>query len=433
MRRLVHSLTELPVTVVPPPYPLRSMTPADLRQALPLFDAFVERFAPLLRGEARTDRAHAYLRGLLLDNDDNKTAEAIALKVYADPSQVRSTQVFLSQSPWDDTPLRSELLRWVADQLGSDDGTLIFDESSFPKCGPKSVGVARQYCGATGKIDNCQVAVYVAYAGNGGHTLLDTRLYLPDEWTADPDRCADAGVPEGTIFRTKPQLAFELLLGVREHIRHGWVTFDEVYGRDPVFLGGLEELGERYIGEVPKDTRVWRQRPAVQEPGRGGGRGAPRKKPRVAAGEASPQTVQEVAASLPATAWRRLAFREGSKGRQYAEFARVRVVAERDDLPGPDLWLVIQRGCRQQTELKYYLSNAAPDCSLVRLAGAGHGRWPVEDCFLRGKDELGLGDYEVQGWRGWHHHQTLVLLALWFLVLQQRRLGKKKRGGDDAA
>jgi SRSO17 transposase len=409
------------------------MTPADLRQALPLFDAFVERFAPLLGDAARTNRAHAYLRGLLLDNDDNKTAEAIALKVYADPAQVRSTQVFLSQSPWDDAPLRLELLHWVAAELGSDDGTLIFDESSYPKCGTKSVGVARQYCGATGKIDNCQVAVYVAYAGQGGHTLLDTRLYLHDEWTTDPERCRAAGVPEGTLFRTKPQLAFELLLGVREHIRHSWVTFDEVYGRDPAFLGGLEELGERYIGEVPKDTRVWRKRPAVQEPGRGSGRGAPRKKPRVAAGEPPPQTVAEVAAALPPTAWRRLAFREGSKGTQYAEFARVRVVAERDDLPGPELWLLIERGCTQQTELKYYLCNAAPDYPLVGLAEAGHRRWPVEDCFLRGKDELGLGDYEVQGWRGWHHHQTLVLLALWFLVLQRRRLGGKKCGGDDAA
>jgi SRSO17 transposase len=409
------------------------MTPADLRQALPLFDAFVARLAPLLGDDARTDRAHAYLRGLLLDNDDNKTAEAIALEVYADPSQVRSTQVFLSQSPWDDAPLRQELLRWVADELGSDDGTLIFDESSYPKCGTKSVGVARQYCGATGKVDNCQVAVYVAYAGQGSHTLLDTRVYLPDEWTVDSDRCRAAGVPEGTVFRTKPQLAFELLLGVREYIRHGWVTFDEVYGRDPAFVGGLEELAERYIGEVPKDTRVWLERPAVQEPGRGGGRGAPRKKPRVAAGEPPPTTVAEVAAALPAAAWRRLAFREGTKGTQYAEFARLRVVAERDDLPGPELWLVIERGCTQQTAAKYYLSNAAKDCPLVQLAAAGHNRWPVEDCFLRGKDELGLGDYEVQGWRGWHHHQTLVMLALWFLVLQRRRLGKKKRGGDDAA
>jgi SRSO17 transposase len=409
------------------------MTPNDLRQALPLFDDFVRRFAPLLGDDARADRAHAYLRGLLLDNDDNKTAEAIALKVYGDPSQVRSMQVFVSQSPWTDAPLRHELIGWVNDELGSNDGVLIFDESSYPKCGTKSVGVARQYCGATGKIDNCQVAVYVAYAGNGGHALLDTRLYLHDSWTRNPPRCHDAGVPAAVVFRTKPELAFELLREVRPRIRHSWVTFDEVYGRDPGFLSGLEELEERYIGEVPKDTRVWLHRPAVQEPGPGSGRGAPRKKARVAAGEPAPVMVEAVAAALPLSAWQRLAFRDGSKGVQYAEFARVRVVVERDDLPGPELWLVLERGCNQEPYVKYYLSNAENSCSLKTLAWAGHQRWPVEDCFLRGKDELGLGDYEVQGWRGWHHHQTLVMLALWFLTLQQRRLGKKKRGGDDAA
>ena len=409
------------------------MTPTDLRHALPLFDDFVRRFAPLLGDDARADRAHAYLRGLLLDNDDNKTAEAIALKVYGDPSRVRSMQVFVSQSPWQDAPLRGELLGWVEAELGSNDGILIFDESSFPKCGRKSVGVARQYCGATGKIDNCQVAVYVAYAGNGGHALLDTRLYLPDSWTDDPPRCHDAGVPEALVFRTKPELALELLLAVRDRLRHGWVTFDEVYGRDPGFLSGLEELGERYIGEVPKDTRGWLTRPAVQQPGAGTGRGAPRKNPRVAPGEPASLTVAAVAATLPPSAWQRLAFRDGSKGVQYAEFARLRMVVERDDLPGPELWLVLERGCNQEPYVKYYLSNADKDGSLKTLACAGHRRWPVEDCFLRGKDELGLGDYEVQGWRGWHHHQTLVLLALWFLTLQQRRLGEKKRGRDDAA
>jgi SRSO17 transposase len=408
------------------------MTPADLRKALPLFDDFVGRFAPLLGADARADRAHAYLRGLLLDNDDNKTAEAIALKVYGDPSQVRMTQVFVSQSPWLDAPLRHELVDWVDDDLGDDDGIMVLDESSYPKCGAKSVGVARQYCGATGKIDNCQVAVYAAYAGSGSHTLLDTRLYLPKEWTDDPARCRAAGVPEDVVFRTKPELAFELVLALRSQVRHSWITFDEVYGRDPEFISGLEEMGERYIGEVPKDTRVWLKRPAVQEPG-SSGKGAPRRKARVAPGEPASQTVEEVAAALPAAAWQRLRFRDGSKGQQWAHFARLRVVAERDDLPGPELWLVIERTCTQKAERKYYLSNAAKDCPLRTLVVVGHSRWTIEDCFLRGKGEVGLEDYEVQGWRGWHHHQTLVLLALWFLVLQQRRLGKKNHDRDDAA
>src|SRR5262245_3991864 len=187
------------------------MTPKDLRQARPLFEQFADRFTPLLvddrRTESRRARARAYLRGLLLDAESTKTAEAIALKVHGDPSQVRMTQVFLGQSAWADQPPREELVRWVDQELGSPAGTLIVDESGIPKCGDKSVGVARQYCGATGKVDNCQVAVYLAYASAGGHTLLDERLYLPEEWAHDAARRQEAGVPEEVVVRTKPELA----------------------------------------------------------------------------------------------------------------------------------------------------------------------------------------------------------------------------------
>jgi SRSO17 transposase len=408
------------------------MTPKDLQKALSLFDEFLDRFGPLLGEESRPARAKAYLRGLLLDIEDNKTAEAIALKAHAgDTSQVRMTQYFISQAPWPDEPLRAELAGWVNEELGSDDGVLIFDESGFPKCGTKSVGVARQYCGATGKIDNCQVAVYVAYATSQGHTLLDTRLYLPEEWATDPERRAEAGVPEGVVFRAKAELALELSRVVRSKVRHGWSTFDEGYGKDPAFLAGLEESGERYIGEVPKSTRGWLQRPVVEEADPNGkGR---RHKPRVRRDQPAPQTVESIAASLPSSAWKRLAYREGTKGVQHAHFARVRFVAERDDLPGPELWLVIERSCDQQPYIKYYLSNAEPSCPLQEMARVGHTRWPVEDCFLQGKQELGLDAYEVRGWRGWHHHMTMVMMAMWFLKLETRRLGKKSHARNHAA
>jgi SRSO17 transposase len=414
------------------------MTPKDLRQALPLFEEFSERFTPSLvddkRTESRRQRAKAYLRGLLLDAESTKTAESIALKVHGDPSQVRMTQVFLGQSAWADGPPREELVRWVDQELGSEAGTLIVDESGIPKCGDKSVGVARQYCGATGKIDNCQMAVFLAYAGPGGHTLLDERLYLPeDEWAKEAARREEAGVPEGVVFRTKPELASELIRSVGPRIRHGWVTFDEGYGKDPEFLSGLEELGERYIGEVPKTCRGWLRRPEVEEPRAGRRGGRPRSKPRVAPGQPEPQTAEAIAAALPAGAWKRLHFREGTKGTQVAHFAAVRVVVERDDLPGPELWLVIERSCDQAPYVKYYLSNASRDCPLLELAQAGHNRWPIEDCFLRGKQEVGLDDYEVRGWRGFHHHMTLVMLAMWFLVLQARRLGGKNQGRPDVA
>lgn len=408
------------------------MTPKDLRKALPLFEGFAERFTPLLvddrRTESRRERAKAYLRGLLLDAESTKTAEAIALKVHHDPSQVRMTQVFLGQSAWADEPPREELVRWADQELGRPAGTLIVDESGFPKCGDKSVGVARQYRGATGKIDNCQVAVFLAYASASGHTLLDERLYLPeDEWANDAARREEAGVPEGVVFRTQPELAWELIRSVGPRIRHGWVTFDEGYGKDPEFLSGLEESGERYIGEVPKTCRGWLRRPEVEEP-----RGR-RRKPRVAPGQPEPQTAEAIAGALPAGAWKRLRFREGTKGIQVAHFAAIRFVVERDDLPGPESWLVIERSCDQAPYVKYYLSNASRDCPLLEMAQAGHNRWPVEDCFLRGKQEVGLDDDEVRGWRGFHHHMTLVMLAMWFLVLQARRLGGKNRGRPDVA
>jgi SRSO17 transposase len=409
------------------------MTPADLRQALPRFEAFVQRFAPLLGDDSRPARAQAYLRGLLLDNADNKTAEAIALKVHGQPSQVRMTQVFVSQSPWPDEPLRQELARWVDEELGdANNGVLVVDESSFVKCGDKSVGVARQYCGSVGKLANGQVAVYLSYAGPEGHTLLDTRLYLNEVWAADRGRRQEAGVPETVVFRTKPELASELLRQVGPLVRHGWVTFDEGYGKDPAFLSDLEERGEYYVGEIPKNVRGWLQRPAVEEP-TASRKGRSRTKPRVCPGEPEPQTVEAILAGLPAAAWRRLTFREGSKGPQQAEFARVRFVVERDDLPGPELWLLFERGRDQQTPIKYYLSNAERNCPLLTMVQVGHTRWTVEDCFLRGKDEVGLDEYEVRGWRGWHHHMTLVMLALWFLVLEKRRLGKKTQHDDDGA
>ncbi len=191
---------------------------------------------------------------------------------------------------------------------------MIVDESGVAKCGDKSVGVARQYGGATGKIDNCQIGVCLAHASRHGHTLLDTRWYLPEqEWAKDPTRRQAAGVPAEEVFRTKPPLAAERVLGPGQALRHSWVTFEESYGKDPGFWGRLEEAGERYIGEIPPSVRVWLQRPVVEDPGRGSS-GRTRHKPCLRADQPAPQTGEQVAAALPARAWQRLAFREGTKG-----------------------------------------------------------------------------------------------------------------------
>ena len=190
-------------------------------------------------------------------------------------------------------------------------------------------------------------------------------------------------------------------------------------------------MGERYIGEVPKSTRFWLECPPVRPPGQGP-RGRSRKKPRVDPSAPAPRSAEELARSLPAEAWQRLTFREGSKGPQRAEFAAMRLYPVRDELPGPEVWLVLERSGGQEAKEKYYVSNAAGDCPLSELASAGHRRYPVEECFLRAKGELGLGDYEVQGWRGWQHHQTLVMMAMWFLLLWGRELGESRGAGDAA-
>jgi SRSO17 transposase len=387
---------------------------------------FVRRFGPLLQDDTRVARAEAYWRGLRLDADDNQNAEAIALNAYGgDPSQVRMTQPFLGQSPWPYLPLRAELVRWVDEEFGDAEGVLIVEDSGVAQGGDKSVGVARQSCGATGEIDSCQIGVFLAYASRHGQTLLDTRLYVPEEaWAKDPPRRAAAGVPAEVAFRTEPQLAAELVLGPGQALRHSWVTFEEGYGKGPGFLSRLEEAGERYLGEVPKSTRAWLQRPVVEEPGTGG-KGRPRHQPRVRADQPASPTGEQIAAALPARAWQRLAFREGTQGTQDAEFARLRVVVERDDLPGPELGLVVERSLDQEAKIKSYLSNAAPAVPLRTLVQVGPTRWPVEDGFLQGKQAVGLDAYEGRSWLGWHHHLTVVMLALWFLKLETQRLGGK--------
>ena len=374
------------------------------------------------RSEPR-EHLRTYVSGQLSDLR-RKSLEPIALSADVPP---RTLQRFFELVEWDEVRLRDKLQRVVARDHADAEAIGIIDETGHPKKGKHTAGVKRQWCGNTGKLDNCVVSVHTGYVSGDFQCLLDSDVYLPKEWAEDRPRRLAAHIPDEVVFRTKPELALELIRGAAPKIRHGWVTFDEGYGKDPGFVSGLEEMGERYIGEVPKTCRGWLDRPKVQEPqGR-------RRQPRVAPGQAKPQTVEEIASSLPASSWKRLQFREGTKGTQVAHFARVRFVAERDDLPGPELWLMIERSCDQAPYVKYYLSNAAPDCALLEMAQAGHNRWPVEDCFLRGKQEVGLDDYEVRGWRGWHHHMTLVMLALWFLVLQKRRLGKKNQDRHDVA
>jgi SRSO17 transposase len=305
---------------------------------------------------------------------------------------------------------------------------LIVDGSDFPKQGTASVGVARQYCGALGKIANCQAGVFLAYASRNGYTLVDRRLYMPEDWftPAYAPRRTVCGVPADLAFRTVPQLAWEMIDAVRAqgHLPLGWVVCDEGFGKDPTFLARLAQAGWRYLAEVPCHTRVWRRRPEVEPAGRGR-TGRPRKYARVVVGARRPQRVDDVARRLPASTWREYVIKDGANGVIRAAFAFLRVHPVRHRVPGPESWLVLRRTAYGR-EVKYYLSNA-PRTARPRALGHTSGmRWPIERAFAECKDELGMDHYETRTWRGWHHHQTMTLLAHHFLVRLRIRLSKKR-------
>ncbi len=355
--------------------------------------------------------------------------------VGADRNAVRGMQQFLSAGPWDDAAIPRRHWQEVAQTLGDDAGVLTLDGSDFPKQGEESVGVKRQYCGEVGKRANCQAGVFLGYASRHGYTLRDRRLYLPEEWVADAayaGRRAACGVPADTVFQTKTALGAAMIRALRQAgtLRCRWVACDEGFGRDTALLDDIAALGLWYYAEVPHDTRVWRDRPATAVPA-WSGRGRKPTRARLVDPAATTQTVAALAAALPAAAWSPHVIKEGSKGPIAADFALLRVVAGRDGLPGPDVWLILRRN-PETGELKTYLSNAAADTpppTLVRLSGM---RWPIERCFEEGKQLLGLGDYEVRSWRGWHHHTTLVILAHFFLVRLQCRWGEKDPRADAA-
>ncbi|HEY8475783.1 MAG TPA: IS701 family transposase [Chloroflexota bacterium] len=416
----------------PPPSgmpPAQNLAPRDVAALADELVAYHARFAPLFRRREQRHWALQYLRGQLLDLE-RKSIEPMALALEG--GNVQAMQQFISDGAWDDDRILQAHQQLVAETLGDPEtGVLIIDSTEFPKQGKESVGVARQYCGALGKVANCQSAVVAGYASAKGYTFVDRRLYLPERWFTEAyaARRARCGVPPDRTFQTKAELAWQLIATLHQRgvLPFQWVTFDEHFGSNPTLLDRIAGLGLWYLAEVPHDTRVWLERPPTAVPPSPGKGRRPRRE-RVLAGEPAPGSVQRLAEQLPADAWMRALIREGAKGPLVAEFAFVRAVAVRDDLPGPEVWVVFRRRLGEQPELKVYLSNApveTPRETLVRLSGM---RWPIEAAIREGKDELGMDHYEVRGWRGWHPHLTMTFLAHHFLVWARLRLGEKIGG-----
>jgi SRSO17 transposase len=398
-----------------------------LRQLKPELELFLERYAPLFGRDEAQAHANRFVQGLLLGGD-RRSVENIAEAI--DGCVVRSLQKFIAQSPWSDDDLLEQLQRHVSEVLGHGDATLNVDETGFPKKGDKSVGVKRQYAGCLGRTDNCQIGVCVNYRSAAGHTLIDRRLFLPEEWANDLPRRQEAGVPKEVVFRTKPELALEMVQQALERgLPFRWVTADSVYGDSPTFVQGVRGLDKWYVVDTSADARVWLTEPEVIAAGTKGRRGRATTKPRVTT---KPERVDEVVRRLPAKAWKRLVVAEGSQGPRIYEYACLWVWFSEEGLPSGPERLLVRRSLGQQAEAKYHRSNAPAEVTLDELACVRGGHWSVEQSFEAAKGECGLDEYETRGWLGWHHHTALSIVALWFLGLQKQRLGEK-RAADDRA
>jgi SRSO17 transposase len=412
--------------------PERNLAPRDLEGIAEALVTYHARFHDLFQRREQREWSVFYLRGQLADIE-RKTVEPMVLALHGpELAAVRAGQQFLGEGAWEDGPILARHQELVAESLGEADGVVIVDGSGFPKQGTHSVGVARQYCGAVGKIANCQQGVFAAYASRKGYTFLDRRLYVPAEWfdAAHAPLRQRYGIPPALQFQTEPQLALEMVRGLveRQAVPFRWVMADEHYGMIPAFLDGVAATGKWYFAEVPASTTVWLGQPQVEAAGRGP-LGRPRKYVRVASGEPQAEEVRQIALQLPPHAWRRATIKEGSKGPIGADFACVRVTRARRGRPGLAGWLIVRRSLAGAKERKYFLSNAPASCPFAALVQVSGSRWPVETALEEAKGELGMDHYETRTWRGWHHHMTQTLLAHHFLV--RLRLQLKKSPGLD--
>ncbi|MFO0849206.1 MAG: IS701 family transposase [Gemmataceae bacterium] len=366
-------------------------------------DAVAERIGRHFARREPRRRAAGYIRGLL-GNAERKNgwhlAEALG---EATPDGV---QHLLARAGWDADAVRDDLTRYVAEHLGAADGVLVVDETGFLKKGAKSCGVARQYSGTAGRIENCQVGVFLGYASPKGRALLDRALYLPKEWAEDAGRRAEAKVPAGIRFATKLVLARRMVeRAMAAGVPARWVTADAVYGSDYAFRKAVEDAGLGSVVGVRTDQAVcvgWRQ-----------------------------VRVRALLAEVPTAGWHRLSCGAGAKGPRLYDWALLPT-----NSPAPRRyarWLLVRRSVADPAEVAYFLCGGPPRTPLAELVRVAGARWAVEECFELAKGECGLDEYEVRSWTGWHRHVTLSLLALAVVAAIRARLpspAKREKGAS---
>src|SRR4051812_5497857 len=397
------------------------VAPEDFDGGLERLAAFARPFAECLVRREQRDHARTYLAGLVSDLK-HKTAESIA---YRHDQERHGLQHFVGSSTWGHQPLLRELASQVGREIGTPDGVIVFDPSGFAKKGKASVGVQRQWLGRLGEVDNGQVGVFMAYASYHEHALVDVRLYLPEGWAMDRMRRKRCGIPKAVRYRTRHELALEMLRQTGPLLPHGWVAGDDEMGRSSHFRAELRRLNEHYLLAVPSNTTI---RDLEGETPEWGGRGPHPKR--------AFEQVRAWSKSLPQGAWRRIEVGDGERGPLVVERVATRVVARTDrGRIGPEELLVVIRGRDEDgvTKHDYYLSDAPTETLPGVLARVAQAEHRVERALQRGKSEAGLAEYQVRTWSGWHHHQALSLIAAWFLVQETRRGEKDGSGADLAA
>ncbi len=406
------------------PVPQCNLNERDIEQFMEELNDYMALFAPAFQRVEQLEGSESYLRGLLGDAA-RKNVEQMALGLG---ENVRNLQYFVGQSPWKTEPVIEIHQRLVAETLGEEDGVALIDESGVVKQGNCSVGVAAQYCGAVGKIANSQNGVYLGYVSRKGYGLIEGQLFLPESWfdEAHQGQRAACGVPADLPAKTKPEIGLELLQRAvaRDSLSFQWVAADELYGDSPAFRDGVAELNKWYFTEIKCSTLIWASRPELYLPEwKGHGRRPTRL--RVRSEKDHPVRVDDLVLSIPTEAWRTATIKEGSKGPIVCQFAFLRLIESRANLPGPEVWLIIRRNLDDPSVIKFYFSNApleTPLSEFVRISGM---RWPIEMIFEEDKGEIGLDHYETRSWLGWHHHMLLVALAHHFLVRLRVRFHQK--------
>jgi SRSO17 transposase len=384
------------------------MRSEDLDPWAASFAAFHARFASLFVRRETREQAAKYLRGLLAPVERKNSWQVAEAIGDATPDR---TQRLLGRVDWDADAARDILEDFVCEMFGDPEAIGVVDETGILKKGTGSVGVQRQYSGTAGKVENCQMTTVLTYASPRGHVFLDRRLYLPLGWCEDPERRKKVKVPDEIVFQTKPEQAVAMLEHAWERgVPMRWVTGDEVYGDAPRLRESVQTHGRWYVLAVSSTTPVWRERPPIEEPGPSP-RGRPRTKVRLAPDASASTSVSSVVRGWSTDQWDRFSVGEGEKGPRLYDWGRERVVESRDQLPGPEVWLMARRLISTPTEIAYYLAWAPPDTTLPVLAHIAATRYTVEQCLEEAKGEVGFDHYEVRYWPNWHRHITMAMMA----------------------